>query len=484
MKQFFKKKEHHPTTRRQKYRMLSGGTTFLIVVSLVLLNVLTAYLTERYPISIDLTSDKVFELTDLSKEYLAQLSEPISIQVLNSESSFIASGEYYVQANEVLKQYTQYSDQITLEYIDLLENPSLLSNYEDVQIGDIIISSSRRSQKLDAYDLFNVESGSYYGNYITSSKAEQAMTSAIMNVTSETQVKTAILTGHDEQYPDGFASLLTSNNFEVTSLNPTVEEIPEDVDVLIWMAPTNDPDQEVLDRLDEYLSQEEKTLLYFADTTQPELPRLDAFLQKWGISVELSSIIETDNSKIINMNPYFSTIQISDPTLTDTMMDVSIPLTMPFGRPLAQVFEKNMDISTTVLLESTDTSSVIPYDTDSSELENWEPEEYGPFILGILSTKTFEDGETSQIVAYGSAVSLSDSLLESGSFANADYYLSVLNTLTERENVISIQSKTLGGQELGLNTAQVFTIGFIFMVVVPIMTLACGMYLWLKRRNA
>ena len=143
-----------------------------------------------------------------------------------------------------------------------------------------------------------------------------------MNVTSETQVKTAILTGHDEQYPDGFASLLTSNNFEVTSLNPTVEEIPEDVDVLIWMAPTNDPDQEVLDRLDEYLSQEEKTLLYFADTTQPELPRLDAFLQKWGISVELSSIIETDNSKIINMNPYFSTIQISDPTLTDTMMDV------------------------------------------------------------------------------------------------------------------------------------------------------------------
>ena len=164
--------------------------------------------------------------------------------------------------------------------IDLLENPSLLSNYEDVQIGDIIISSSRRSQKLDAYDLFNVESGSYYGNYITSSKAEQAMTSAIMNVTSETQVKTAILTGHGEQYPDGFASLLTSNNFEVTSLNPTVEEIPEDVDVLIWMAPTNDPDQEVLDRLDEYLSQEEKTLLYFADTTQPELPRLDAFLQK------------------------------------------------------------------------------------------------------------------------------------------------------------------------------------------------------------
>ena len=233
MKKFWKKKEHHPTTRRQKYLMMSGATTFLIVVALVLLNVLTAYLTEHYPISVDLTPEKVFQLTDQSKEYLSELSEPVSIRVLTSESNFVGSGEYYVQANEVLKQYAQYSDQITLEYIDLLENPSLLSNYEDVQIGDIIVSSARRSQTLTAYDLFNVESGSYYGSYITFSKAEQAMTSAIMNVTSETQVKTAIFTGHGEQYPDGFAELLTSNNFEVTSLNPTVDEIPEDVDVLI-----------------------------------------------------------------------------------------------------------------------------------------------------------------------------------------------------------------------------------------------------------
>lgn len=58
-------------------------------------------------------------------------------------------------------------------------------------------------RRLDAYDLFNVESGSITGSYITSSKAEQAMTSAIMNVTSEAQVKAAVLSGHGEQSPDG-----------------------------------------------------------------------------------------------------------------------------------------------------------------------------------------------------------------------------------------------------------------------------------------
>ena len=480
-----KKRAAHRTTRRQKYLLLSGATTFLIVVALVLINVLTVYITDRYPVTVDLTPQKVFQLTDQSKEYIAQLNQPVSVQVMTSEENFISGGEYYVQANEVLKEYTKYSDQITLEYVDLLQNPSLASQYEDIQVGDIVVSSGNRSQTLTAYDLFNVESGSYYGSYITSSKAEQAMTSAILNVTSETQVKAGVLTGHGEQSPDGLTSLMENNNFEIVTITPATEEIPQDVDVLIWMAPINDPDQEVLDRIDAFLSDnEDKTLLYFADTTQPELPRLQAFLEKWGIGVESSSIIETDSQHIINMNPYFSTTTILNDKLTDTMTDTSIPITMPFARPLEQVYETNMDISTEILLQSTDTTTTIPYGITEDQLQNWTPEEYGPFPLAILSTKSFEDGSTSQLLAFGSAVSLSDSLLSSGSFCNADYYLSVLNTLTHRENVISIQSKTLGGQELGLNTMQVFIIGVGFMIVLPVVVLVCGLYLWYKRRNA
>ena len=311
------------------------------------------------------------------------------------------------------------------------------------------------------------------------------MTSAILNVTSTEQIQVALLSGHGEQTMEGLTQLLQSNNFAVTTINPAVEEIGEEVDVLLWIAPINDPDEQVLERLERFLSEnEEKTLLYFADTTQPQLSNLESFLERWGIRVQSSSIIETDNRKIINMNPYFSTSQISNLTLTDTMTDTSIPITMPFARPLEQVFESNMELNTTVLLQSSESASVIPYGISDEQLENWTPEEYGPFPLAILSEKSFEDGGSSRVAAFGSAVSLSDSLLSSGSFCNSDYYLSVLNTLTHRENIISIQSKTLGGQELGLNTAQVFLIGSGFMIVLPIVTLCCGLYLWLKRKNA
>ena len=309
--------------------MLSGATTFLIVVALVLINVLTIYITDRYPVTIDLTPEKVFQLTDQSKEYIAQLSKQVTVQVMTSEENFIAGGEYYVQANAVLKEYEKYSDQITLEYVDLLENPSLAYQYEDVQIGDIVVSCGHGPRRWTPTTCLMLRAAPYYGSYITSSKAEQAMTSAIMNVTSETQVKAAVLSGYGEQSPDGLTALMEDNNFEIVTVSPATEEIPSDVDVLIWMAPTNDPDQEVLDRIDSFLSSnEEKTLLYFADTTQPELPRLESFLEKWGIGVQASSIIETDSQHIINMNPYFSTTSISNLTLTDTMTDTSIPITM------------------------------------------------------------------------------------------------------------------------------------------------------------
>ena len=267
-----------PMNRRKKYLLFSGTTTLLIVVALVLVNLLTIYITDRYPVSIDLTPQKVFGLTEQSKEYLSKLEQPVSIQVMTNEDTFIASGDYYVQANQVIQEYEKYSDQISLEYVDLLQNPSLASQYEDVQIGDIIVSSGNRTQTLTAYDLFNVESGSYYGSYITSSKAEQAMTSAILNVTSTEQIQVALLSGHGEQTMEGLNQLLQSNNFAVTTINPAVEEIGEEVDVLLWIAPINDPDEQVLERLERFLSEnEEKTLLYFADTTQPQLSNLESF---------------------------------------------------------------------------------------------------------------------------------------------------------------------------------------------------------------
>lgn len=85
-----------PMNRRKKYLLLSGTTTLLIVVALVLVNLLTIYITDRYPVSIDLTPQKVFGLTEQSKEYLSKLDSGFHPGMTN-EDTFIASGDYYVR---------------------------------------------------------------------------------------------------------------------------------------------------------------------------------------------------------------------------------------------------------------------------------------------------------------------------------------------------------------------------------------------------
>ena len=125
-----KKKKRWMKTRRQKYLFLSSITTVLILVAIVLVNVLTVYITDRYPVTIDLTPEKVFQLTDQSKEYIENLSAPVSIQVMTSEENFMASGEYYVQAHSVIEQYEKYSDQITCWKILPLPQPMRMSRSE------------------------------------------------------------------------------------------------------------------------------------------------------------------------------------------------------------------------------------------------------------------------------------------------------------------------------------------------------------------
>lgn len=470
-------------TRRQKYTLLSGGITLAITVVILLVNVITIYLTDKYPITIDLTSEKAFEISDQTKEYLETLSKPVTITILNSEDSFLQGGNYYKQALTVLKKYEMLSPQINIAFEDILKNPSIAAQYDsnNVSVNDIVIESGSRTRFLTAYDIFNIETG-YYGDYITSSKAEQAVTSAIMGVTSDTQVKVGFLSGHGERDEHGLQNLLSLNNFDVVTIVPAVEPIAEDVDVLILSAPTSDPDEQVLQKLSDFLALEGKTLFYFASVTQPSLPRLDKFLAQWGIQVGDGTIIETDRNKTMNFNQYLSTTTLSDDALSSTMHDVSTPMTMPFSRPLSVLYQQSMGRYTTVLMHSSETSLILPLDAD----ENWQPaeEDYEGYLpIAILSQYYFDEDTTSQVVAVGSADSLTEAILSSGSFGNSDFYLSAFNTVTKREDVINIEAKVLGGQELGITTSQAFTIGILFMVALPTAMILIGFTIWYQRRN-
>ncbi|HAN43962.1 MAG TPA: hypothetical protein DCP97_01085 [Ruminococcaceae bacterium] len=477
--------------RRFKHGSLATAISVAFLVVVVLINIISSILVERYPLKIDLTPNSAFSLTTESKDFIKTLSQPIDIYVLNSEKSFSGEDAYYKQAAEVINLYASYNDKIKIQYVDIVKNPTFVSNYPssmNLTTNDIIVKCGEKTKKFAATDLFNSQTNEYYQKVTTSSKAEQVMTSALMFVTSEDNTKAVILTGHEEGDISGFSSILEKNNYEVVTKSLVTEDIPEDADIAVIAAPKRDLDTDSLKKLDKFLSNDEKlgkVLVYFADIEQTPTPNLDAFLNEWGIKVKDGAVFETDTSRIINYNAFFPTVDYKNTDYSGGLETKKLMMTMPYARPLQTTFDASGYKKTYELLSFSEKSGIRP----STAPEDWKPDTSkleGPIPALIMSEQLMYDNLTpkrSQVIVSSSLISADQSILGSTSVSNSEYYINLLNKLTERKDGIVISSKELGSKELGISQSQANILGLFFFIAIPLAVIICGTVVWLRRRN-
>ncbi len=471
-----------PLSIQKKAGILSVSITMVIVVCLILLNVIMAVLTEKYPLKLDLTSNKVFQLSQDSIDYLAGLEKPVHITIMNTRESFLRGGDYFAQAVSVIEQYTKYNPNITLEYEDLMANPAYLQNNSELElsIDDILIQSGEKTEKLTAYDIFNVEA-SYYGGRITSSKAEQAMTVAIMNVTEESKIKIAFLEGHGESGQEGLEALLQKNGFETVKASLLTEGVPEDAAIAVLSAPRRDITEEEAAALDHFLENGGaygKYVYCFGSLEQGELPHLEKWLAKWGLAFGEGAVAETNRRNTITDNIFFGTASFDDTVLTGKMASEEIPITVPYSRPIQFLFTDNLGYTTKTLLSYSEDAGIIDEQTQGLG----DMVQQGPIPVAGMSTLQ-KDGMISGVLLFGSSMMAASGLFSSGSFSNADYFLSSFNILAERENAFSVAPKTLGGGFLAINPIQILLWGIFLALLLPLSVRFTGLYFWMRRRK-
>ncbi len=480
------------SNRKLRYGSFATALSVAFLVVIILLNVIFSVLAERYPINIDLTKDSIFMLTDESVDYLKGLEKDVDVFVLADEATFTAYGGYYTQAVEVINKYSQHSKHVKVSYVDIVKNPTFTANYPDLELKnyDILVQCNGRSRVVSVNDLFNIRtSNSYYGSsYIASSKAEQVMTSAIMAVASDRVVKLAVTTGHEEYVSEGLQDLLTQNNFELVTVDLNTEDIPADADGAIMVSPSRDMDEAVLKKLDTFLSNDSnygKSFFYFADATQAPMPNMEAFLEEWGISIGDGVVFQTDNSKVMNYSPYFSLVDYVDEKYSESFASKGTYVTLPFSRPLSQVFTERNGFVTSTLLQFGEASGIRPGDAPDTFVPS-ASDVSGPIPGVILSTKAryvnLEPYE-SHVVVCGTVSAVEGSILQSTSVTNGEYFTNLFNTLTQRDDVITIAPKVLGNSQLDITAQQAYTLLIVFMVVIPVAVMAAGLIIWLRRRN-
>ena len=231
-------------------------------------------------------------------------------------------------------------------------------------------------------------------------------------------------------------SMLEQNAYEVGEINLMKEDIADDTDLIVIMAPKVDFTKEELDKIDLFLQDNgnfNKHVVYFAAFDRAATPLLDSFTKEWGIEVSTSTVVETDSNKYYNRNPFMNIPSYADEVLSAKYASLSIGLVTPYSVPLYTVFSTVDNRATEVLLSFTNTAVAMPLQVP----DDWTVEdatEKGPFAAAVIGKRTTYSGlleKTSTVTVFGSYTMADAGALSTSLYANAEYLLDVFNMVSD-----------------------------------------------------
>ncbi len=488
--------------KKFKYGSAATIITVLVVAVVVIINIIASSILNRLPTKVDLTANKLFALSDKSIDFVKDINTDVTITVCMDEEDFENADTYgyYYQANQVIKKYAEYSNHIKVQYVDLMADPTFANNYTsyDLSDGDIIVESDKRLKVIDPNELVETQSDSnYQQKYLAAS--EKVMTSALMYVTEDKLIKAATLTGHSETDLTSsenvdLASMLSANNYELTTLNITTQDFSEDIDLALLVSPSVDFTEQELQKLDAFLNNDGnygKTLLYISSTTEAQLPNLNAFLAEWGIEVQNSIVFETNSKNVYsygnNAYPYIMGLDFADEAYTENLANASLPVIGATLRPINALFEEKDGLKTTALLKTPETAYEYPFEMiDNGENLDAGSVKTNTFTVALLSQKTKFEGTTpltSNIIAFGGEGLFWPTWTKSAQYNNNPYLVGVINDLCGKSEAIDIVSVEYSNETFTVTESQTKAVFYIFVVIIPLVTLGLGIFVFMRRRH-
>lgn len=476
--------EKDKLSRKTKHRIISITTICLVIIAAVLLNVISSVLTDKFVgLTADITSNGSFELSEDSVKIAESLNKKVSITFLTDKTSYEAYDTYCKQATNIADRLKKYSNGfISVEYVDLVQNPNLESKYQDetLAVTDVIVQSGDKYNLLKVEDMFNFE---VYGDYqyITSSKAESAFDTAIVKVTSDVETKVAIITDNAEDSYSTLETVLTSNNYILSPISIESDDIPDDVNTVIAWAPTEDYSEKAIEKIQTFLKNDgkyDKSLIFVAYRYEIECPNITALLSEYGMQLEDGLAFETDTTRMMTQNDAYRTIAAgfgADQYISN-YTDSDLPVLVSMSRAVTLTDENSVG-----LLQYSSQSGVCPYDAD----DNWSWQDYVTGYVNVMAQGYSGGDEGISRLIFAGSTEMWNSLLTQPEFTNKKYIFNILNDLNHREdNAVYLDNKIITEYDLSAvssNTASVT--GVIMYAVIPILILGAGLCVFIVRRR-
>ncbi len=506
-----KKKKGKKDSRKLRYGGMATALTAVVIVVVVLVNVVANILSDRFPLNLDLTADKLFTLSEESKTVAKEIDKEVEVIVFMEESmlensSTDGTGAILKQLYEALKLYDSYSGgKVKTSYVDLNSDPALYTKYKEynVEYYDLLFLCGDRHQKISANDMFTYDDSSYYYTgqiSVQSSKVEQMLASSLMMVTSDVTPEVLFLTGHEEDSYTvaGLKAILEVNNYSLTDLNITgSEEYSDEAVMAVIAAPTKDYSDEEIEALREWLDNDGKQgrQLMVIVNYEADCPKLYEFLNvEYGLEVTNNMVQETDANRVYMMQASLVYADIGD---SDYLPDISGNHALtPISRQILMNAGTNTDSSlfNTALLTFPESAKLVkmadalkePDGEEQEAPESFDADEY-PIVGGAMATKwTYDDDNNrieTNVIVLGSNSMVYDNFTSMSTVYNEEFLLGITNGVTGNESSVNISNKPLEQTTLEFTSGQAYIFFGVFVVAVPVIILIVCLVVFLRRRR-
>ena len=466
------------TVSRKKISLsvFSVGTVAAGMAIVVGLNAGMAMLPETWT-SFDVTDQKLYSITDDTREYLDSLDQDVTIYVL------LAKDDADNILKKTLTNYEEGSDHITVTYIDPTVNPNFAAQYTDqsVSANSLFVVSGDRSTVISYDDIYEygTDSSGYYST-VTGYDGEGQITSALQYVTREDMPVFYELTGNDETEISGdFLDVLTKANIELESLDLLQNDaVPADCAALIINGPQSDLSEDDYNKIAAYLEAGGSLFATLDYAAYDQLDRYQKLLADYGISSPGGIVADLDHSYYYQ-NPYYLLPYVASTDVTGDLTGYS-SVFAPFMVGL-QVSDDDTYTYTTIL--STSDSAVAK--THYSQATSYEAEEgdvEGSFIGGLSLTT----GQGGQIYVFGATLMFTDAANDIVSGRNAELFSGVVNGLLAEEDssqTVVIPVKDYSVSTLTVSANAVLIYGLLWGMLIPIVLIITGIVIWARRRR-
>ena len=489
------KKETSKFVQTVKRKWLIDGSRTLSLVLLILaafLGINTGMkVLDLTPI--DLTQEKLYTLTDESKERVKDIDKDVHLYFVG-----------YTDDNadlELAKQYKDANEKIVAEAVDEESRPDLVEKYgiQDSGSSGIIVECGDRSKVLTASDLVTYDSTTYE----TISIAEEKLTSAIISVTTDDIPKVYFLEGYSDftlDYNMYYLSIYLENEItEVDTLNIlSTGKVPDDCDTLVITSPSQDFSNEAKTAIIDYINRGGNILwLNAAMSVSADLPNVNEVLALYGVNpFDVGVIRETDSSRMVANSPDLVIPNLESSKITEDIYSDGIIFKYPTRININEDGLEDLNVVETDLV-TTSEESYFRTDFNNSSSAAAEGEETGSFVVGAELEKTITEANeetgasavTSTLIIYGENYFISDyPFTQDSQYAaiqvstyNKDLVLNSLAYLADREEDITARKST--GTVTYTATEQQDTIVRIIIFAVPVIIILIGLIVWQRRRR-